>query len=91
VIFLGLSAWSVPRDCGRAVGDYMRPPQAAHSLGILPVFVDAGQAIGPAVAGVLANRSGSFDSSYLLETVLAVVGMLLSLTLRAQSGSQGAV
>jgi MFS family permease len=52
------------------------PRQAAHRLGIFTVFVGAGQVIGPVVAGVLADRSGSFDSSYLLAAILAVAGVL---------------
>jgi MFS family permease len=62
------------------------PRQAAHSLGILTVFVGAGQVIGPVVTGVLADRSGSFDSSYLLAAILAAAGVLLSLTLRSRAG-----
>jgi MFS family permease len=90
VILLGLSAWSIPGIMGAAVGDFMGPRQAAHSLGILTVFVGAGQVIGPVVAGVLADRSGSFDSSYLLAAILAAGGVLLSLTLRSPSSSHRA-
>jgi len=90
VILLGLSAWSIPGIMGAAVGDYAGPRQAAHSLGILTVFVGAGQVIGPVVAGVLADRSGSFDSSYLLAAILAAAGVLFSLTLRSPSGSHRA-
>ena len=90
VILLGLSAWSIPGIMGAAVGDYMGPRQAAHSLGVLTVFVGAGQVIGPVVAGVLGDRSGSFDSSYLLAAILAAAGVLLSLTLRSPSSSHRA-
>jgi len=90
VILFGLSAWSIPGIMGAAVGDYMGPQQAAHSLGILTVFFGVGQATGPAVAGVLADWSGTFDSSYLLAAVIAVLGLLLSLTLRPPSSDHHA-
>lgn len=82
VIFFGLAAWSIPGIMGAAVGDYMAPHQAVRSLGVLTVFFGAGQAIGPAVAGVLAERSGDFDSSYLLAAVLSLLGAAGSLSMR---------
>jgi len=87
VVFFGIAAWSIPGIMGAAVGDYMSPHQAVRSLGVLTVFFGAGQAIGPAVAGVLADRSGNFNSSYLLAAAFAAVGGLLSVGMR-QPGSQ---
>ncbi len=91
VVLFGLSAWSIPGIMGAAVGDYMGPNQAVHTLGILTVFFGVGQATGPAIAGVLADASGAFDSSYLLAAVFAVLGGLLSLLLRSPSSAGGAV
>jgi MFS family permease len=88
VILFGLSAWSIPGIMGATVGDYMGPRQAVRSLGILTGFVGIGQAAGPVVAGVLADWSASFDSSYLLAAVFAVLGVILSLTLRPPSSGQ---
>ncbi len=90
VILFGLSAWSIPGIMGAAVGDYMGPQQAAHTLGILTVFFGVGQAAGPAVAGVLADWRGTFDSSYLLAAVIAILGLVLSLTLRPPSSDHSA-
>jgi MFS family permease len=86
VVFFGLAAWSIPGIMGAAVGDYMSPHQAVRSLGVLTVFFGAGQAIGPAVAGVLADRSGNFNSSYLLAAALAALGGLGAMGMR-QPGS----
>jgi MFS family permease len=85
VILFGLSAWSIPGIMGAAIGDYMGPRQAVRSLGIITGFVGIGQATGPVVAGVLAEWSGTFDSSYLLAAVFAVLGGIFSLTLRPPS------
>jgi MFS family permease len=87
VVFFGLAAWSIPGIMGATVGDYMPPHQAVRSLGVLTVFFGAGQALGPVVAGVLADRSGNFDSSYLLAAALAAAGIVGSLAMR-QPGSQ---
>jgi MFS family permease len=90
VLLFGMSAWSIPGIMGAAVGDYMGPHQAVHALGILTVFTGVGQTIGPAIAGVLADRSGTFYSSYLLAAVLAALGGLLSLALRSPSSAHRA-
>jgi MFS family permease len=87
VVFFGLAAWSIPGIMGAVVGDYMPAHQAVRSLGVLTVFFGAGQAIGPTVAGVLADRSGNFNSSYLAAAALAALGALGSLGMR-QPGSQ---
>ena len=85
VFLFGLSAWSIPGIVGAAAGDYLGPSQAVHALGILTVFFGVGQAVGPAVSGVLADRTGSFDSSFLLAAALSVVGAVLSLLLKPPS------
>lgn len=82
VFLFGLSAWSIPGIMGAAVGDYLGPSQAVHALGILTMFFGVGQAVGPAVAGMLADRTGSFDSTYLFAAALAMVGAVLSLSLK---------
>ena len=89
VFFFGLAAWSIPGIMGAVVGDYMAPDQAVRSLGILTVFFGAGQAIGPAVAGVLADSSGNFNSSYLLAAGLAAVGAAGSLSMRQPGAATG--
>lgn len=86
VVVFGLSAWSVPGIMGAAVGDYMGPAQAVQALGRLTVFFGVGQLLGPAIAGSLAQAHGSFDSSYQLAGVLAIVAAVLSLLLRPPRG-----
>lgn len=85
VLIFGLSAWSIPGIMGAAAGDYMGPAQAVQSLGTLTVFMGVGQAVGPAVAGVLGERSGTFASSYLLAAATAGAAVVLCLALRPPS------
>lgn len=79
--FFGLAAWSVPGIMGAVVGDYLPPGQAVRALGVLTVVFGAGQALGPVVAGVLADRTGSFSGGYLAAAAAAALGVFGSLTI----------
>jgi sugar phosphate permease len=76
-----LCAWSVPSIMAAAVGDYLGPIQAASGFATVTLFFSVGQISGPALAGILAEKSGSFSQSYLLAGLLAATAALLSLTL----------
>ncbi len=76
-----LCAWSVPSIMAAAVGDYLGPIQAASGFATVTLFFSIGQISGPALAGILAEKSGSFSQSYLLAGLLAATAALLSLTL----------
>lgn len=81
VLLFGVAAWSVPGIMGATAGDYMPPEQAVSALGRLTVFFGVGQAAGPAVAGILGQRTGDFAVAYLLAAVAAIVGVLGSLAM----------
>ena len=87
VFLFGICAWSVPGIMGATAGDYMPPQQAIQALGALTVFFGIGQAAGPAVAGILGERTGSFTGSYLLAAVAAVVGLAGSLLMPHPGGA----
>ncbi len=82
VFLFGICAWSIPGIMGAAVGDYMPPEQAIKALGLLTIFFGAGQTAGPAIAGVLGDRTGDFSSSYLLAATAAILGLVGSLAIR---------
>lgn len=82
VALFGISAWSVPGIMGATAGDYMPPAQAVKALGTMTLFFGVGQALGPAIAGVLGERTGEFTSSYLLAAAAAVIGVIGALTMR---------
>jgi MFS family permease len=82
-IFLyGVVAWSIPAIMAAAAGDYAGPENTARALGFITVFFGLGQISGPAVAGVLAQHSGSFSSSYYMAAALAGAAVLLSARLK---------
>ena len=79
----GLVAWSIPAIMAAAVGDYAGPENAAKGLGFITLIFGLGQISGPAIAGVLAERSGSFSSSFYMAAALAGAAILLSAALKA--------
>lgn len=78
----GLVAWSIPAIMAAAVGDYAGPENAAKALGFITVIFGMGQISGPAIAGILAQHSGSFSSSFYMAAALAGAAILLSAVLK---------
>jgi MFS family permease len=65
-----------------ACGDVLGPRMAPAAFGFITLFFGVGQAIGPSVAGAMADASGSFVSPLLLASGVALVGALGAATLR---------
>jgi MFS family permease len=76
-----LCAWSVPSIMAAAVGDYLGPLKAASGFAVVTLFFSIGQITGPALAGILAEQSGSFSTAYIMAGVLTALAALLSLLL----------
>jgi sugar phosphate permease len=81
-ILFGLTAWSIPAIMAAACGDVLGAQMAPAALGFITLFFGIGQAIGPSIAGAMADASGSFTGAYLLAGGVALVGALGSLLLR---------
>jgi MFS family permease len=81
-VLFGLSAWSIPAIMAAACGDVLGPRMAPAAFGFITLFFGVGQAIGPSVAGAMADASGSFVSPLLLASGVALVGALGAATLR---------
>jgi MFS family permease len=58
--------------CGDVLGSRLAPA----ALGFITLFFGIGQALGPIVAGMMADSSGGFASSYLLAGGAALLGAL---------------
>ncbi|MBI3086501.1 MAG: YbfB/YjiJ family MFS transporter [candidate division NC10 bacterium] len=84
-ILFGLTAWSIPAIMAAAVGDYARTSLAAAALGFITIIFGVGQAIGPPIAGGLADWTRSFSGAFLLASGVALVGCLGSLSIRPAS------
>jgi predicted MFS family arabinose efflux permease len=82
ILFYGLVAWSIPSIMAAAVGDYVGSQKAATAFGLVTFIFGLGQISGPAVAGVLAERTGSFSSSFYMAAGFAGLAILLTAFLR---------
>ena len=78
----GIVAWSIPSIMAALVGDYVGPQKTARVFGFITFIFAIGQIIGPAIAGFLAERYGSFSSSFLMATLFAGFAVYLSTRLR---------
>lgn len=74
----GIVVWSVPSIMAALVGDYAGPERVASLFGFVTFIFGLGQIIGPFLAGLLAEMSGSFSSSFLLAAFLAGSAVFLS-------------
>jgi MFS family permease len=87
-ILFGLSAWSIPAIMAATCGDILGSKLAPAALGFITLFFGIGQALGPFVAGRIADANGSFLPAFLLAGVVALLGSIGSLTLRSSGRKQ---
>lgn len=78
----GLVAWSIPSIMAAAMGDYVGARKAAAAFGLVTFIFGLGQITGPAVAGLLAERTGSFTASYYMAAGFAGLAIVLAAFLR---------
>lgn len=78
IAIFGLAVWSVPTIMSAAVGDYTGPTRAVKAFGFITLFFGVGQITGPAVAGVLADKTGSFSMAFWLCALLTTVAIGLT-------------
>jgi MFS family permease len=81
VVLYGLAAWAIPAIMAAAVADYMGLNKAAAAFSIVTFFFAVGQTVGPGTAGVIAEASGSFTTSYLCAAGLTASAILFAIFL----------
>jgi len=81
-LLFGMTAFSVPAIMAASCGDIFGGKMASVAIGFVTLLFGIGQVAGPAIAGFMADRSGSFTSAYLLAAGVALAGAAGSLTLR---------
>lgn len=82
IFLFGVVAWSIPSIMAAAAGDYAGPQRAAAVFGFITFIFGLGQITGPAVAGLLAESTGSFSSSFYMAAIFAGLAILLTAFLR---------
>ncbi len=75
-ILFGLSAWSIPAIMAATCGDILGPRLAPAALGFITLFFGVGQALGPSIAGMVADATGSFSQAFLLAGSVSLLGAL---------------
>ncbi len=81
VALYGIAAWAIPAIMTAAVGDYLGITRAAAGFSLITFFFAGGQTLGPALAGIIAEQSGSFAPAFLLAAGVTAVATLLALKL----------
>jgi len=84
-VLFGLTAWSIPAIMAATCGDILGSRLAPAALGFITLFFGIGQAIGPSIAGVMADTTGSFYFAFLLAGAVALLGAVGASTLHAAS------
>jgi len=74
-VLFGITAWSIPAIMAAACGDVVGPRLAPAALGFITLFFGIGQAVGPGVAGAMADAARSFSPAFLLAAGVALLGL----------------
>lgn len=81
VFLYGIAAFAIPAIMTAAVSDYLGVARAAAGFSLITFFFAAGQTVGPAVAGLIAEHHGSFSSAFLLSAAVTLAALLYATTL----------
>lgn len=76
VVLFGFTAWSIPAIMAATCGDVLGSRLAPAGLGFITLFFGIGQALGPSVAGAVADAAGSLLPSFLLAGGVAFLGAI---------------
>lgn len=87
-VLYGFTAWSIPAITAAACGDILGSRFAPAALGFVTLFLGVGQAVGPSVAGAMADARETFADAYLLAAFVALAGALGSLFLRTGAAGE---
>jgi sugar phosphate permease len=81
-ILFGLAMSSLPVIMAAAVGDAVGGRLAPAGLGFITVFFGVGQALGPALAGLIKDTTGSFAYAFILAAIISLAGAAGSLLMK---------
>ncbi len=78
VVLYGLAVFAIPTIMAAAVGDYLGLSRAATAFSIITFFFAIGQTVGPGAAGVIAEASGTFTTSFLASAALTGCAVVMT-------------
>ncbi|NOR49575.1 MAG: YbfB/YjiJ family MFS transporter, partial [Desulfuromonadales bacterium] len=70
VVLYGVAVFALPAIMAAAVGDYLGKARAAAAFSMITFCFAIGQTLGPMVAGMVAEATGTFTGGYLASAVL---------------------
>ncbi len=82
VIIYGLTAWSIPAIMAAVCGDLLGFELAPAALGFITLLFGIGQALGPVIAGKIADTFGTFAPSFWLAAIIALAGAVSTILLK---------
>jgi MFS family permease len=86
-VLFAITAWSIPALMAALAGDAFGPRLAPAALGLMTIIFGIGQAMGPYVAGMLADATHSFSPAFVIAgAVSLLLGAGGSLVLRTTEG-----
>ncbi|HSG15825.1 MAG TPA: MFS transporter [Anaerolineae bacterium] len=88
IVLFGVSAWSMPSIMAAASGHHLGADKAAAGFAVLTLMFAVGQVLGPAGAGILADRMGGFAVSYGVGACLGLLAVLLCFLLAPRERQQ---
>ncbi len=77
-IIFGLTAFAIPVIVAAAVGDAVGGQLASAGFGVVTLFFGLGQVFAPFIGGWIKDATGTFTSAFILCTLVAILGALLS-------------
>jgi MFS family permease len=85
ISIFGLFVWSIPAIMSATVGDYVGPENATKALDFITIFFGAGQIMGPVVAEIIADTTGTFRMIFGLCALLTCIAIITTFFLRSPS------
>jgi len=82
-VLFGITAWSIPAIMAATCGDLLGSRLAPAGLGFITLFFGIGQALGPGIAGIIADATHSLSQALLLAAGVSMLGAVGSLFLRS--------
>jgi MFS family permease len=76
--FYGIVAWSIPSIMVAAVSEYVDVQKALAAFGFITFIFGLGQITGPSIAGMLAEKTGSFSGSFFMAAAFAGAAIVLT-------------
>lgn len=81
-IIFGITSFATPAIIAAATGDFVGARLAPAGLGMITVLFGIGQILGPALAGYLADFTGTYRIGFFIASLAALTGALGSLSIK---------